>query len=174
MQAENDSLVREAASPRATAHGTRGRRASAHGGRARRRLGSWLGLGLFLGLAACGGHARPFALEASQAVPGAAGEVTTSTGPNGNTEVKIAVKHLAPPERVAAGATVYVVWASDVAAPATAHNLGALRVDSDLRGKLETVTPLRSFALQITPEASPTVEAPMNPPVLQVRVTPER
>jgi hypothetical protein len=131
-------------------------------------------LGLGLVLAACGGKSRTasFPFEASSVTPAAMGEVVTGTDANGNTRVSVDVQHLAPADRVAPGATVYVVWVTDVAAGATAHNLGALRVDKDLRGKLEAATPLRTFDLTITAEPSPGGEAPSGLPVLKVRVTP--
>jgi hypothetical protein len=128
---------------------------------------------LGLVLAACGGKSQTasFPFEASSVTPGAMGEVVTRTDANGNTRLSIDVQHLAPPDRVAPGATVYVVWVTDVAAGATPQNLGALRVDKDLRGKLEVATPLRTFDLTITAEPSPGVVAPSGPPVLKVRVT---
>lgn len=131
-------------------------------------------LGLGLGLAACGSKPQTtsFPFEASSVTPAATGEVVTRSDDNGNTRLTVDVQHLAPPDRVAPGATVYVVWGTDVAAGSTARNLGALRVDKDLRGKLEATTPLRTFDLMITAEASPGIEAPSGPPVLKVRITP--
>ena len=125
-------------------------------------------------LAACGGKPRTasFPFEASSVTPAAMGNVVTATDANGNTQLTIDVQHLAPADRVAPGATAYVVWATDVAAGSTAQNLGALRVDKDLRGKLEATTPLRTFDLAITAELSPGVNAPSGAPVLKVRVTP--
>lgn len=134
-------------------------------------LGLWLGLAL----PACGGRQpTPIVFEPSSIAPAAMGEVIARIDPNGNTRLQIDVRHLAPPDRVAPGAAVYVAWAGELDRAAGPHNLGALRVDSDLRGKLETVTPLRTFDLIITPEPAATVVAPSGPEVLKVRIAPER
>lgn len=45
-------------------------------------------------------------------------------------------------------------------------NVGAIRLDSNLQGKLDTVTPLRQFQLMITPEPDASVQRPTNQPVL--------
>ncbi|HWU86016.1 MAG TPA: hypothetical protein VN253_02025 [Kofleriaceae bacterium] len=128
---------------------------------------------LGLGLAACSRTRppKPFPFELSSITPAATGEVAVTAGPNGNTKLAIEVKHLAPPARVKQGAMVYVVWATELASQATAQNLGALRVDANLEGKLTTVTPLHNFDLHITPEPSPTVEVPSGPVVLKVRIS---
>ena len=65
----------------------------------------------------------------------------------------------APPEKVSSEATTYVVWVRP-GAGGRSQNLGALKVDGDLRGTLSTVTPMRSFDLFITAERSPTVSLP--------------
>lgn len=137
-------------------------------------LGLGLSLVLTLGLVACGSKppTTSFPFQPSSVTPAAMGEVTTSIGLNENTDVTVKVKHLAPPERVAPGATVYVVWATPPETGANAHNLGALRVDAELNGKLKTVTPLRTFDLKITAEATAAVDEPHGIPVLNVRIAP--
>ena len=118
--------------------------------------------------------AEPFPVRRERDHPGRDGEVKTSAGPNGNTKLTVDVKHLAPPDRVSAGARVYVVWATELGAGAVANNLGALRVDAGLSGRLESVTPLRSFDLDITAEETPTVATPSAVSVLSVRITPRQ
>jgi len=99
-------------------------------------------------------------MTSSPEIPAAQGTARASSADNGNTTLEVQVWHLAPPEKVAAGATTYVVWArEDHGAP---QNLGALRVDDDLRGTLKTVTPLHSFAVFITAEPSGTTMSPTN------------
>jgi hypothetical protein len=133
---------------------------------------SLVGLCAF-GLLACGGSApKPFRFGPSSTTPAAIGEVATAVGPNGNTKLTISVKHLAPPERVAPGATVYVVWASELERGSTPHNLGALRVDADLNGQLESTTPMRSFDVAITPEPTANVSSPGDTAVLTTRIVP--
>jgi hypothetical protein len=72
---------------------------------------------------------------------------------------------------VTAGARVYVVWATELQTGSPTRNLGALRVEDNLNGKLETLTPLRNFDVLITAEPQATVDVP-GAPVLRVRVTP--
>ena len=110
------------------------------------------------------GCAAKIPLANGPETPAAIGSVDANEGPNGNLKLDIEVLHLAPPEKVAAGGQVYVVWVVPKGgAPA---NLGALKVDSDLAGKLEAVTPHHSFELFITVEESPVVAAPTGVHVL--------
>lgn len=129
---------------------------------------------LTLALMACGGAGpKPFVFEPSSVTPAASGQVATATGPNGNTKLSVKVAHLAPPDRVAPGATVYVVWVTELEEGSAARSLGALQVDANLSGALESTTPLRSFDLSITAEATATVAGPSTSPVLKVRIIPQ-
>jgi hypothetical protein len=120
-----------------------------------------------LGLVGCG--PAPIELISSPAVPGATGEITTSDeGDNGNLKLKVEVKHLAPPEKVERGSRVYVVWVEREGA--TPQNMGALRVDKDLTGSLDTVTPFHRFNLVITAEEDPATVLPKGPRVLSAAV----
>jgi hypothetical protein len=102
-------------------------------------------------------------------IPAAQGTVTATSAENNNTAIVVDVHHLAPPERVQPGATTYVVWARATGGDLY-QNLGALRVDSDLHGRLRTVTPLRSFDVIVTAEQSPTVTTPANKRVLSATI----
>ena len=121
--------------------------------------------------AACvrGSQSAATPLQASAAVPAAEGTVDTGKDRNGNTRVTVAVRHLAQPERLAGGASFYVVWAKPEGGE-KAQNLGTLRVDADLRGVLEAVTPLRHFELLVTPEKEATPSAPTTDTVLRADV----
>lgn len=101
----------------------------------------------------CAGPRR-LRLTSSPDIPAAQSTVKVSTTDNGNTKIDLVVEHLASPERVNPGATVYVVWARGNEAGAQPVNLGALKVDDDLKGGISAVTPLRSFELYITAEPS--------------------
>lgn len=101
--------------------------------------------------------------------PAATGEVVTSRGENDNTEVKVEVEHLAPPQQIASGASVYVVWAMPHSQDPP-QNLGALLVDSDRKGKLETKTPLKQFEVVVTPESSASAAQPTGDPVMKTSV----
>ncbi|MFS8067008.1 MAG: hypothetical protein ACMG6S_11610 [Byssovorax sp.] len=123
-------------------------------------------LALALGLAGCG--AAPIQLVSSPNVPAASGEITTEEGENGNLKLGIEVKHLAAPEKIQPGATVFVVWVE--AAGATPQNVGALRIDEDHTGRLDTTTPHRRFNLAITAEEEPATALPKGPRVLSAAV----
>ena len=129
----------------------------------------WAALLLLLGgAAACGAASRE--LVTSAAVPAAVGKVNARLGDNQNTTLEVEVKHLAPPGRVAPGAKIYVVWVRPSGEGAI-QNVGALRLNEELEGKLTTVTPFREFTLWVTPETSPLVQAPTNDPVMQAQIS---
>lgn len=114
------------------------------------------GCGLF------GSSAPQQTMMTSAANTSGEGTVQAEAGDNDNTQLEVQVKHLAPPSRVAADASVYVVWIQP--RNAEIQNVGALRIDDDLVGTLNTTTPHRAFTLTVTPEpsarmASPTHEA---------------
>lgn len=121
-------------------------------------------------LAACAalsapGCAGPERLSASSSLPAAEGTLKCGKAANDNTGIDLKVKHLASPDRLTPPAAVYVVWTKPDkdAAP---QNIGALEVDSDLVGRLKTVTPLRRFELFVTAEATGQTPAPTGPPLL--------
>lgn len=96
-------------------------------------------------------------------VPASQGTISATKADNGNTNVSVRVKHLAPPSKVASDATVYVVWVQ--ARNAAKQSVGALRLDSNLEGHLSTVTPHRRFLVMVTPEPSGQVAQPTHEPV---------
>jgi hypothetical protein len=113
-------------------------------------------------------------MVSSESVPAATGTVRATRTDDGNTSLVVEVDHLALPERLQGGATTYVVWAR-AQDQGTLQNLGALRVDQDLHGRLTTITPLHTFDVLITAERSPTVMAPSNQRVLSASIeTPAR
>jgi len=116
------------------------------------------------------GCSSPTHLTTSREVPAARGTVKTNLTENGNTRVELEVKHLANPQDIKPQANTFVVWAS----PRTGEspqNLGALQVDQNLNGKIQTSTPLQSFQLFITAEASPYVKSPSGDKLLWTDVT---
>jgi hypothetical protein len=102
-------------------------------------------------------------MESSAANTSGEGTVQAKAGPNDNTQIEVRVKHLSPPARVASDASVYVVWIQP--RNAEIQNVGALKVDADLVGKLDTTTPHRTFTLTVTPEPSARMAAPTHAPV---------
>lgn len=105
-------------------------------------------------------------MEGSRVSPAAKGELTTSAESHGNTNLKLAVKHLAPPEKLAEGARNYVVWVQPTGTDRF-QNIGALTVDSDLQGTYSTTIPHKSFKLLVTPEDSVAAVQPTGPAVFQ-------
>lgn len=124
-------------------------------------------LGLSL-LTAC---ATGYPMTRADIVPAADGSIEAKLGDNQNVTLEIVVDHLAPPDRIVPGATVYVVWATPAAEGSVAQNIGALKLDAKLKGKLKTVTPHKDFNVTITPEPSPTAPEPTGPAVLMRRIT---
>lgn len=96
------------------------------------------------------------------------GTVQAKAGGNGNTELEVRVKHLSSPSKVAADASVYVVWIQP--RNAEIQNVGALQVDDDLVGKLNTTTPHRAFTVTVTPEPSARMASPTHKAVFTSEV----
>ena len=127
-----------------------------------------LSMALALLSAACGGPS-PITMTNAAQTPAAQGTVNARPVENGNMELSIEVKHLAPPEKVSPGAKVYVVWVQAQSGPP--QNMGALRVDENLTGRLTTVTVHPAFETYITAEELPTATMPRGPRVLSAVVS---
>ncbi len=127
-----------------------------------------------LSLPACsstmwGMRGQSWRMQNTGQVPSAQGTVKVASATNDNTVVRVQMKHTPSPEKIAPGTSVYVVWAR----PAEGEKpipLGALRPGDNQKAALETLTPLKSFDIIITPEKSPYVESPTTQPVLSTRV----
>ena len=117
-----------------------------------------------------GGCATPSAMSTGPTVIGAEGEVKVADGPNGNTKVKVVIHHLAAAEKVASGATVYVVWIQPTGGGAS-QNVGQITLDADRVGVLETLTPFKAFTVTVTPEPLATALAPSSNPVLSTQIS---
>lgn len=129
-----------------------------------------LGAALALAAVGCsGGQTVP--LQATHAVPAALGEVHAKRTDQGNTQLSVEVSYLAPPQNVAPGSHVYIVWAKGEG-NAQPQNIGALAVGDDRKGKLETLTPLDKFELFVTPEPDRNAKKPTNEPVMKTEVAP--
>lgn len=135
-------------------------------------LGTVLSLAALVGCSSLGlGGNNSQAMHADTSVPAARGEVMAKEGDNGNTEMRVQVEHLAPPEAIVDDAKTYVVWAQDSENGERVQNLGALRVDEKLKGELRAVTPLKRFDIFITPEPVATADTPSGDRVLWTTVT---
>lgn len=121
-------------------------------------------------LVAVGCGAPKIALQRSDRIPAAEGQVTVSNGPNDNTRLIIQVKHLAPASRLDPMATGYVAWAMSPQGALPPQNLGAIVVDKNLSGRLETVTTKRDFQLIVTAESAPGGDYPTTAALLSAMV----
>lgn len=111
------------------------------------------------------GCAGPQKVSTSPAMPAAEGTLRCEKAANDNTGIDLKVKHLANPDRLTPPASAYVVW-TKIDKDAPPQNIGALAVDSDLNGRLKTVTAMRRFELFVTAEASGQVTTPSGAPLL--------
>ena len=110
----------------------------------------------------------PQPMHSAAGVPASEGTVKATKGDNDNTIVEVHVKHLAPPAKVASDATTYVVWIKPM--DGALQNVGAMVLDSNLDGGLNTVTPYHRFKLEVTPEPSAAVAQPTHDPVFTADV----
>lgn len=114
------------------------------------------------------GCARPQTMVSAVGVPASEGTVKATDGGNGNTKLAIHVKHLAPPSKVSPDAMVYVVWLQP--RNGVLQNIGALVLNDNLEGRLETLTPHRRFQITVTPEPGGQLEKPTHEPVFTSEV----
>ena len=124
---------------------------------------------LALGVSACASGQKTVMTPTSPS-PAAQGQVETRRTANQNTEVDLEVRYMAPPEKVAKDATVYVVWARPLVPDSEPQNVGSLVVGKNRRGSLSTTTPHERFELLVTPEPSGNVTQPSNEPVMKAKV----
>lgn len=106
-----------------------------------------------------GGSASTASLQASPTQPAAEGAVKFGVAKNDNTSVNLSVKHLAKPEKLQPSESAYVVWTKRDA-NAEPQNIGALQVDKNLTGTLNTVTPLHQFEIFVTAEPNGQAQQP--------------
>jgi hypothetical protein len=104
------------------------------------------------------GTTQTWTLQTNPRVPAAAGKVSVLAGKDGNQTVDIEVQRLAQPARVFQGTAAYVVWLIPPDSPPT--NIGTLPLDSNLKARLETKTPFKSFDLEVTAEQTPAALQP--------------
>ena len=121
-------------------------------------------------LLSAAGYAKKYPLTPATIVPGAGGDLNTGTDKNGNTEIKIKVRHLSKPEGLSPEEQVYMVWLQQTGG--SPENARLLKVNTKLEGTFETTTPYKGFDVIITAEDDPTVKTPSGPEVLRASVRP--
>jgi hypothetical protein len=97
-------------------------------------------------------------MQGSTTTPAGEGMVSAIKSEDGNTALRVKVKHLAEARRIDDDANVYVVWVEPP--DGTPQNVGVLSLNNDKEGTLNTLTPYRNFRVIITPEASGQVSEP--------------
>jgi hypothetical protein len=136
----------------------------------RNKMKTALGLGLLLASVIGCSTVQKAQLQTSEKILAAQGELKTQRTDNDNTKIDLSVKHLAQPTKISPDANTFVVWVRPEAG-APAQNIGALNVDKNLTGKLQSVTPLKDFDLFVTAENSPVAESPSGESLLWSTVT---
>lgn len=115
-----------------------------------------------------GGNEQTWTLHAVDAAPTASGKVEVATEKNGNHQVKVEVKRMAPPAKIFDGTSIYVVWLK--AENGSYQNIGTLAIDKDLNGKLTTKTPFDNFDVLVTAEADALALTPSDNKVMNTKV----
>ncbi len=118
-------------------------------------------LALSLGLSGC---ATTSQIPSSTIVPAASGFTKVSKDDNGNTKIEFKVQHLAPPHNLQPPRSIYVVWVQT--SDNKSYNLGQLKVDKNLNGTLNALTPFDNFRLVVSAEDFPAVSLPSQQVVL--------
>ncbi|MCK6589493.1 MAG: hypothetical protein HUU21_37065 [Polyangiaceae bacterium] len=106
-------------------------------------------------MVACGGPLR-YAPHGTAKAPEADAEIVADVNEDsGFTRINLKVEHLAPPGRILAGGTTYVVWARQ-SDGAPWQRIGALAYDEEKRrgDLMEASVPLIAFALIVSAEKS--------------------
>lgn len=117
-------------------------------------------------LTSCG---RKFAFQVSPVVPAAVGEVKVKKDKNSNYNIDLNASRLADPARLMPARQVYVVW-METEQNGT-KNIGQLKTSSglfssNLKSKLETVTPYKPTRFFITAEDDARLQYPIGVTVL--------
>jgi hypothetical protein len=126
-----------------------------------------------LALGACGTmgmgrNEQTWTMNGAETVPAAEGTVKVAAEKDGNTKVKLEVKHLALPSAAFDESSTYVVWLKPD--NGAAQNVGVLFVDKNLKGNLETRTGLKDFEVMVTAEHSSEAVTPSERVVMNAKV----
>ncbi len=121
-------------------------------------------------LVACGGPLR-YEVVSNAKAPGADATIVADVKPEQHaTALEIEVKNLAPPDRVAEGATDYIVWQRSSSSVPWSR-VGGLVYDPGARsGQFQGSVPETAFDLQVTAEKAVDVASPSPDAVLSKHV----
>jgi hypothetical protein len=108
-------------------------------------------------------------MSSSQSVPAAKGIIHLTHDSNKNLKLEMSIHYLAEPGALTPSAAAYVVWLQPD--NDSAQNKGELKIGKDRNGSLNIVTPLKRFAIFITPEQSTQATAPTGEHVLSANIS---
>lgn len=117
-----------------------------------------------------GGGWKSVNLMAGASAPAAQGVVKYKTSENGNVELQIEVRSLAPPGSLLPPENAYVAWIQPPGR--TVQNLGRLKINGKEQADLNTETAFKRFHLFITAEHNQQTQTPEGPTILSADVTP--
>jgi hypothetical protein len=99
--------------------------------------------------AGCGGS-KEYEVRGSERLPGADAEMVVTPMDSGNFKVTVDVENLAPPERLGAGLSHYVVWVNEP--NQEPRRLGYLPLDGDREAEMYGTTVATGFEVMVTAE----------------------
>lgn len=108
-------------------------------------------------------------MSSSPSVPAAKGIIHATHDSNKNIKLEMSIHYLAEPGALTPSAAAYVVWLQPD--NDSAQNKGELKIGKDRNGSLNIVTPLKRFAIFITPEQSAEATAPTGEHLLSANVS---
>ncbi len=115
-----------------------------------------------------GRNQQTWTMQSDSRIQAAQGKVKVATGDKGNRDLRVEVKHIAPPDAVFTGASTYVVWLKPDNGPP--QNIGVLPVDKNLNAELETTTSFTTFQVMVTAEATAQPTGPSGNEVLVANI----
>jgi hypothetical protein len=120
-------------------------------------------------LLATAAFADQFKMRAGESNPAAMGVVHVNTDRNGNLNLELEAKHLAPPDRLSPAHSSYVVWVQPSGKPAEV--MGQLRVNTqDEAASFKTSVPYHNFDIFVTAEDTPKPDSPSSTEVLRTSI----
>jgi hypothetical protein len=131
-------------------------------------LGGTLALGAGCSHFNTGSNEQTWTLHSTDKLPAGQGKVEVATSKDGNHEVTVQTKHMAPPDRLYEGSTAFVVWLK--AENGDFQNVGTLKVDKDFNGELKTKTPFSNFDVLVTAEENAAVTTPSPHKIMNAKV----
>lgn len=110
------------------------------------------------------GCSQKVTFSKSAVVPAAKIEASIKQDANDNYAIDVKIKNLAPPKALTPSKQTYVVW---VEHQNGFSNVGQVKLNKNMGGTLETLTPFQPISLKVTAENDPAVTSPGDLTVLE-------